>query len=83
MGPNLIAEHGGEAATFAAGTAPHWPDQDGDLPFRPSDIAHLERNGFIEVERQLGAGGSGTYRYGKRTKALVKSYREQRKRKTA
>jgi hypothetical protein len=71
----LLPAHRAEA-TFAAGTAPHWPDGDGEIPFRESDIAHLERNGFIEVERQLGAGGTVTYRYGNRTKAIVTSYRE-------
>jgi hypothetical protein len=71
---NLIEEHGGEAATFAANTIPHWPDIDGDILFREADIAHLQRNGFIEVDKQVG--GSVTYRYGSRAKAIIASYRD-------
>ncbi len=51
--------------------------------FRESDLAHLQRNGFIAIERQPGAGGSITYRYGPRSLALIRSYREQRKRDAA
>ena len=80
---NLIAEHGGEAATIVGSTAPHWPDAEGDIMFRAGDIAHLERNGFIEVERQPGSGGSVTYRYGKRTRAIAESYREHLRRSAA
>jgi len=70
---NLIEEHGGEPATFAANTIPHWPGIYGEIRFREADIAHLKKNGFIEVDRQ---GGSITYRYGNRAKAIIASYRE-------
>lgn len=43
---------------------------------READIAHLRKNGFVEVDRQNGAGGSITYRYGSRAKAIIASYRE-------
>jgi hypothetical protein len=42
--------------------------------FREADIAHLQRNGFIEVDKQVG--GSVTYRYGSRAKAIIASYRD-------
>jgi hypothetical protein len=37
-------------------------------------IAHLRKNGFIEIDRQTG--GSITYRYGNRANAIIASYRE-------
>ena len=73
---NLIAEAGGEQASYVQGTAPHWPSPDGDITYRETDMARLVECEFLEWERGIGSGSLVTLRFGSRTKALVKSYRE-------
>lgn len=73
---NLIAEHGGESASYPRERPPHWPDPDREFPFRDSDLAHLAANKLLEVEFGSGSGSLVTLRFGSRAKAIVNSYRE-------
>ena len=36
---NLIAEHGGESVSYPRERPPHWPDQDGEIRYRDSDLS--------------------------------------------
>ncbi len=53
---NLIAEAGGEQASYAQGTAPHWPSPDGDITYRETDMARLVECEFLEWEHGIGGG---------------------------
>lgn len=73
---NLIAEHGGESASYPRERPPHWPDPDHEIAYRESDLAHLAANKLLEIERGSGSGSLVTLRFGSRAKAIVNSYRE-------
>ena len=73
---NLIAEAGGEQASYPQGTAPHWPSRDRDITYRETDMARLVECEFLEWERGIGGGSPIVLRFGGRTKDIVAGYRE-------
>ena len=49
---------------------------DREFPYRVSDLAHLAANKLLEIEGgNTGSGSLVTLRFGRRTKAIVNSYR--------
>ena len=73
---NLIEEAGGAEARFLKERPPHWPDREGEIPFREADMARLVECKFLGWERGAGGQALVTIRYGTRARTIIDGYRQ-------